>query len=193
MFRSATFWVVVITFQIIYGFSVFTLTRAHYKQDVERDDAQAVSVNQATGQWPEPTSDNGLEQLISMVPGQAASMDPVVLAAQADEHYVNRRYAQAADIYEQLVNSGSGSVDLYNNLGITLHYLGRSEEAIQRLNEGVELDPTYQRIWLTLGFVTSQLGQSTQALTALNEAIRLGPNTEVGQSATEMRESLISE
>ncbi len=40
---------------------------------------------------------------------------------------------------------------------------------------GLAVDPTHQRIWLTLGFVSSQLGNTEQARTALTTAIELGP------------------
>jgi len=81
-------------------------------------------------------------------------------------------------------------VDTYNNLGLTLHYLGRSTEALDKLNEGVAVDPTYQRIWLTLGFVNRQLGNTGQARTALTTAVKMDADSEIGQSATKMLEEL---
>ena len=44
-------------------------------------------------------------------------------------------------MYSQLLAFDPKNVEVYNNLGITLHYLGRSAEAVQRLNEGLALDP----------------------------------------------------
>jgi Flp pilus assembly protein TadD len=81
-------------------------------------------------------------------------------------------------------------VDTYNNLGITLHYLGRSAEALRWLNEGIAKDPTYQRIWLTLGFVNSELGDTGQARIALTKAVQMGADNEIGQSAVRMLENL---
>jgi Flp pilus assembly protein TadD len=77
-------------------------------------------------------------------------------------------------------------VNTYNNLGITLYYLGRSTEALRILNEGVAVDSTYQRIWLTLGFVNSQVGNAEQARQALTTAVQLGADSEVGRTAQEM-------
>jgi Flp pilus assembly protein TadD len=82
------------------------------------------------------------------------------------------------------------NVDTYNNLGITLHYLGKSNEAILRLNEGVAIDPTYQRIWLTLGFVNRQVGNAEQARAALNTAAKINADNEIGESAIKMLEDL---
>ena len=81
-------------------------------------------------------------------------------------------------------------MDTYNNLGITLHYLGKSSEAILRLYEGVAIDPTHQRIWLTLGFVNSQIGDTVQARAALNTAAKINADNENGESAIKMLEEL---
>jgi len=48
------------------------------------------------------------------------------------------------------------------------------------------VDPTYQRIWLTLGFVNSQMGNTAEARTALGTAVQLGADTDVGKSAAKM-------
>jgi Flp pilus assembly protein TadD len=93
-------------------------------------------------------------------------------------------------LYEQLLAAGSTNVNTYNSLGITLHYLGRSTEALRVLNEGVALDPSYPRIWLTLGFVNSQLGNTGQARSALSKAAQLGAGSDIGQSATKMLNAL---
>ncbi|MGW8368799.1 MAG: tetratricopeptide repeat protein [Gammaproteobacteria bacterium] len=82
------------------------------------------------------------------------------------------------------------NVEVYNNLGITLHYIGRSDEALRRLDQGVAIDPTHQRIWLTLGYVNSQLGNAEQARTALTKAVQMDPDNDIGQSAAKMLEAL---
>jgi Flp pilus assembly protein TadD len=68
--------------------------------------------------------------------------------------------------------------------------MGRSAEAVDRLNEGVAVDPGYQRIWLTLGYVNSQVGNIEQARTALTNALNMDANNDIGQSATKMLENL---
>jgi hypothetical protein len=52
------------------------------------------------------------------------------------------------------------------------------------------VDPSYQRIWLTLGFVNSQVGNTGKAREALTTAAQMGADTEVGQSATQMLQDL---
>ena len=75
-------------------------------------------------------------------------------------------------------------------MGITLHYLGKSSEAILRLNEGVAIDLTHQRIWLTLGFVNSQISDTVQTHTALNTAAKINAGNEIGGFAIKMHEDL---
>ena len=173
-------------FQVIFGLSIFAVTRQYYLQEPDQIGVHPRTTSQPATEWPERNAESELEQLISLYPSEPLNNDPVVMATQADEYFANRQYDLAADLYEQLVAAGSNSVDLYNNLGITLHYLGRSAEALQRLNEGTVIDPAYQRIWLTLGFVNSQVGHTEQARTALRKAIQLDADNQVGQSAAEM-------
>jgi len=80
--------------------------------------------------------------------------------------------------------------EIHNNLGLTLHYLGRSTEALDRLEEGAAVDPQNQRIWLTLGYVNSALGNTGQAREALTNAIQTGSDESIRQSAKKMLEAL---
>ena len=89
-------------------------------------------------------------------------------------------------MYEQLLVFSPNDAEIYNNLGLTLYYLGRSDEALRRLNAGVAVDPEHQRIWLTLGYVNGQLGNTEQARTALTNAAQRGGNESVRESAMKM-------
>jgi len=189
MIRSARFWIPMTLFQIAFGLSVFAATRYYYTSDLPASGNDR-PVQAVPSEWPESGNAGGLEQLISTFPGQSSIVDPVQLAARADEFFVNRQYPQAADLYQQLLAVDPHNADTYNNLGITLHYLGRSDEALEILNQGVNVDPEYQRIWLTLGYVNSQAGSIPQARSALATAVELGADTEVGRSAAEMLRSL---
>jgi tetratricopeptide (TPR) repeat protein len=114
----------------------------------------------------------------------------VELSRQADVYFSNRQYAQAAEMYERLLAFDPNNAEIYNNLGLTLHYLGRSAEALQRLDEGVAVDPDNQRIWLTTGYVNSELGKIDQARGALANATLIGDNESIRQSAQQMLDNL---
>jgi len=190
MIRSAKFWISMAVFQVVFGLTVFTITRQYYMHEPDKVSAEPAVTGQASPEWPDRRSETDLEQLITSFPGQSIIEDPAALSRQADEFFTNQQYDRAADLYQKLLAVDPNNVDTYNNLGITLHYLGRSTEALRILNEGVAVDPAYKRIWLTLGFVNSQLGNTGQARAALTTAAQMDANSEVGQSATKMLDSL---
>ncbi len=162
MIRSARFWIMMTVFQVVFGLAIFSITRQYY----------------IPAQVELPRS------------AQPILEDAAQLSRQADEAFTNEQFDRAAELYEQLLALSPNNVTAYNNLGITLHNLGRSDEALGKLNEGVAVDPTYQRIWLTLGFVSIQLGDTEQARSALTSAVQMGADNEVGQSALKMLENL---
>jgi tetratricopeptide (TPR) repeat protein len=77
-------------------------------------------------------------------------------------------------------------LDAYNDLGLALHYSGRSQAGLETLQEGAAKDPEFQRIWLTMGFVSAQAGDPAGAHPALEKARDLDPDNGIGQEATRM-------
>jgi len=191
MIKGPKFWISMVVFLVVFGLAVFSITRNYYVTD---------SGNASTGSAVQSQSSPILQDQIgggnsslmnsSTFSQSSASKDPDEIARQGDEFFANKEYELAAQRYEQLLELAPNNVDTYNNLGITLHYIGRSAEAVDRLNEGVAVDPGYQRIWLTLGYVNSQLGNIEQARTALTNALNMDANNDIGQSATKMLENL---
>jgi tetratricopeptide (TPR) repeat protein len=190
MIPSPRFWIAMAAFQVVFGLAVFAITRQYYIHDSDNVGADQTVNRQPSVVWPDRSTETNPAQFRSPTFSQPAIEDPLEISRQADEFFANMQYDRAADLYERLLVFGPNNVDTYNNLGITLHYLGRSTEALRRLNEGVAVDPTYQRIWLTLGFVNAQLGNTEQARTALATAMQMGADNSVGQSAAKMLENL---
>ena len=207
MMRNPRFWVLMAVFQLLFGLSVFALTRQYYLDGPGQTANPATAARQPTSASPDashvdsrgedrnnphadlrndPTGD--LAELMSSFPGQA--QDPAALARQGDQFFAEQQYDLAAQRYRQAIDAGSRDANDYNSLGLVLHYLGRSAEALQVLNEGITLDSTYQRIWLTLGYVNTQLGNTGPAREALTTAMRMNPDNEIGQSAAEMLDQL---
>jgi tetratricopeptide (TPR) repeat protein len=199
------FWTLMILFQVAFGLAVFAATRQYYVAgpgrpvDVRKAPAQLAWPQTSPSQampsqvapvWPPLTADGNLDQLASAFPADAANVDPAVLVAHADQLYDNGQYPEAVKLYRQALAAGAKDAATYNNLAITLQNLGRSDEALEALNEGIALDPSYQRIWLTLGFVSGQVGQDEQARSALQKAVEMGPDNDVGRAAAGMLESL---
>jgi Tfp pilus assembly protein PilF len=183
------FWIVLAIFEIAFGLAVFTVTRQYY---IDRP-ATAHAGSAAVAAVP-ARSDNitaaDLAKFNLQVPSQVVPDDPVEISRLANEYFGSGQYDRAAELYEKLLTYGPDNADTYNNLGLTLHYLGRSTEALQMLHEGIVVDATHQRSWLTIGFVNSQMGKIDDARFALANAMQVGDDEEIRRSAAEMLEKL---
>jgi predicted Zn-dependent protease len=189
--RSPRFWALLAVFQLVFGLVVFATTRSYYLSRPAAPNPAAAEVLKSLPVWPVPEAGMGTGAVQPpATPAPLASTDPAEISRQADESFNSQQYDRAAVLYAQLLSLDPKNVDVLNNLGLTLHYLGRSTEALQKLNEGVALDPAHQRSWLTLGFVNSQLGNTAEARKALNNASRMGGDEEIRQSAQKMLEGL---
>ena len=177
-------------FQIVFGLTVFAITRQYYLQDSYNFSDEPTEISQPSFVWPDGIKETNPAQLSSSTFSQSTSEDPAEILRQADEYFSKKQYEKAAELYDRLLVLAPNNVNTYNNLGITLHYLGRSSEALHWLNEGVAFDPTHQRIWLTLGYVYSQVGNTENARTALTTAAKIDANNEIGKSAVKMIENL---
>ncbi len=180
------FWILLAAFEIAFGLAVFGITRQYYLSDPTPGNARSSATGETLTRRSDTITESDLAQFGLLVPTQRSTDDPVEMSRLANEYFGNGQYDRAAELYENLLAYGPNNVDTYNNLGLTLHYLGRSTESLQKLNDGVAIDPTHQRIWLTLGYVNSQLGNTEQARTALTNALQFGTDEEIKRSATEM-------
>lgn len=190
MIRQTKFWVLLAVFQVLFGLAVFAITRDYYIQDSNNVSTYPPTVKQPDSAWPKGITESDIARLAPSAFGDSAVQDPLEISRQANQFFTNRQYQQAADSYERLLAFNPKNVEVLNNLGLTLHYLGRSDEALRRLNEGVSLDPENQRIWLTTGYVNGQLGNVEQARTALTTATQIGTDESIRRSAVEMLEAL---
>ena len=131
----------------------------------------------------------GSIQPFSTGPAQS-SASLAELTSQADDAFEKQQYAQAASLYAQALALSPKDAELYNELGISLHYAGRSAEAVDKLKQGVAIDPSHQRIWLTLGFVQASSGATAEGRTALQKAAEMDPSSPIGQEAKRLLSQL---
>ena len=177
-------------FQVLFGLAVFAATREYYIGETSKVSTADTTIGQSSPAWPDGINQSDIAALGTAAFNDQIFQDPAEMSRQADEYFAARQYDRAAALYQRLLSFSPDNVDVLNNLGLTLHYLGRSDEALRRLNEGVTADPENQRIWLTLGFVNTQVGNSEQARTALTNAAQTGTDESIRQSANTMLESL---
>ncbi|MDH3416761.1 MAG: tetratricopeptide repeat protein [Gammaproteobacteria bacterium] len=190
MIRDNKFWLSMAVFQLLFGLAVFAITRDFYQQQPARLSSHPTTVASPGGVWPQGITETNIARLAPGVFGEPNMDDPAEISRQADQFFASQQYQQAAKAYERLLTLDPRNAEIYNNLGLTLHYLGRSDEALRRLNDGIAVNPDNQRIWLTLGFVNSQVGNVEQARKALTTATETGGNESIRQSALSMLESL---
>lgn len=190
MNRDFRFWTLMVVFQVAFGFAVYAITRDYYVQEPSIASPHGLPQSGVSSAWPNGITANELARMTSSQPNPAVISDPVEISRQADVFFSNRQYEQAAEMYERLLTLSPDNPEIYNNLGLTLHYMGKSTEALRRLEQGVALDPDHQRIWLTIGYVNSELGNVDRARTALTNATMIGDNDSIRQSAQKMLDNL---
>ena len=189
--HSTRFWLTMAVFQLAFGLTVFAVTRHYYLSSAPPAQLPAWALGAGTA-LPSTTPTSAPFKLappVSLPPVVSAALagnDPVALFERADAAFTAGSYAEAAALYEQLVALDPQNVELYNNLALTLHYLGRSDEALQKLKAGLAIDPTHQRSWLTSGFVNQRLGNTTEARAALVKARDAGDDKQIRESAEKM-------
>lgn len=190
MNRDKKFWTLLLVFQVFFGLVVFAVTREYYMPDETAPRGHTLTAAPAASGWSRGMTATDVARLTSPGLVDTAPSDPAEIYRRAEEFFVARQYAQAAQLYEQLLTFSPNDAEIYNNLGLTLFYLGRGDDALARLNEGVTKDPAHQRIWLTLGYVNSQLGNVQQAREALTKAAETGGNASIREAALEMLANL---
>ena len=186
MKRDKKFWTLLLVFQVFFGLAVFAITRDYYLQDADAPRRHTPAAAPASAAWSRGITASDVSRLSSPGLVDTTPSDPAEIYRRAEEHFASRQYAQAAQLYEQLLAYAPDDAEIYNNLGLTLFYLGRADDALRRLNEGVAVDAGHQRIWLTLGYVNSQLGNVEAARTALTNATERGGNASIREAAEQM-------
>jgi Flp pilus assembly protein TadD len=170
-----------LVFLAFYGFTVFALTRDYY----QRHPAAVVTVPVVS---PQPAAQRrpGATDSASVIPATVTGSNPVLLAQQAEDLFVQGRYGEAIPLYRRILELSPDDLDAFNDLGLALFYTGDSAEALATLAQGTAKGPQFQRIWLTYGFVQFKAGDATGAVAALTKARDLGPDTGPGKEAVRL-------
>ncbi|MEJ2609993.1 MAG: tetratricopeptide repeat protein [Candidatus Thiodiazotropha sp.] len=185
-------WIVILIGEITYGLMVYAITRGYYEQRPvvalsASEDGTQVSPLPASN----PLGDTLLQNSGPMPTAEDLTTDdPALIAQLADNYFTQKEYEEAIKLYERVLKINPNDVESYNDLGLALFYTAQPERAVDILQTGIQKDPEFQRIRLTLGFVQSQTGDKESAAAALSKAIALGPDNGVGKEAKRMLEAL---
>jgi Flp pilus assembly protein TadD len=161
----------------IFGIGIFALTRSR----ASTDKSTTVPLERTLMQG--PILDSGIQKIIPPEQLEVDMKDPAALAALGDRYFESRNFQQAIALYEKVLELNPDDVDSYNDLGLAQHYLGKSDIAAETLVKGTQVNPSYQRIWLSLGFVLAASGRNVEARPALKKAVELAPDSTVGKEA----------
>ncbi|MES9814751.1 MAG: tetratricopeptide repeat protein [Candidatus Thiodiazotropha sp.] len=183
---SVLAWLVIIVAQVTYGLLVYAITRSYYENT-------SVTISQLPAASPATHPQAGsfdavMQPAVKFQPSSEALAidDPALIARLADDYFMRKEYPQAIELYERALQINPDDVESYNDLGLSLFYIGQSQRAVEVLQTGASKQPDFQRIQLTLGFVQAQTGNKEAAFAAFNKAIALGPENTVGQEARRM-------
>lgn len=86
------------------------------------------------------------------------------------------RLAEAENICRQIIKARPKLAEAHNILGVTLHRLGRSDEAVAALKAAIRFDGTIPNYHSNLGEIERNLGHLDEAEKILKRAIALNPN-----------------
>lgn len=112
--------------------------------------------------------------------------DADTLIRLGDTYFDLKQFSEAGAYYKKALDQKSSNTDVYNELGLSLHYTGNSGEGLKYIDEGIKRNPYHQRIWLTKGFVLAYgLGDLDGARDAWEKARTLNPESQVGKAASD--------
>ena len=114
--------------------------------------------------------------------------DAKAFAEVGDIYFDQHKFIDAIEYYKKAIVMDPQDIDVYNDMGLSYHYTGRSDEGLKYVEEGIKKNPAYQRIWLTKGFILAIRGNIADARSAWEKAYSLDPNTDIGRSAASFLE-----
>ena len=87
-----------------------------------------------------------------------AAVEYYIHALEIDPYYVEalhrlaelrteqQRYDEALELFQRLIDIDSSDAVAQGNIGVVLFYLGKSDEALQHLDQALSLDPNLENV-----------------------------------------------
>jgi tetratricopeptide (TPR) repeat protein len=87
----------------------------------------------------------------------------------------NGGFAEAAQLYRQVLQQEPARPEVWHNLGLALLQQAKNEEALASFQEAIRLKPQFGEAYGNMGLALSALGRYTEAVTCYQESQRLRP------------------
>jgi tetratricopeptide (TPR) repeat protein len=85
-------------------------------------------------------------------------------------------YANAETLYRTTIRKNPDCCMAYNNLGILLAVMGRTDEAMAHYQKTLEINPNYSDALYNLGLLLGKMGRTDEAMAHYQNALKLNPN-----------------
>ena len=95
---------------------------------------------------------------------------PEALVESAKERFELQDYYACVHLLEEVIQTGKAFADAHHLLGLALHLLGRSEQALESFDRAVDLNPQYHEAHIHRGIVLNDLGRTADAEQAFKRA-----------------------
>ncbi len=129
-------------------------------------------------------SNSGTGQIATLEAGLAEDPENEALLAQlGDAYFESKRFDAAIPIYRRLVAVNPKDADGYNDLALSLFYVGEGEEALTTIAKANAAAPSMERAWLTKGFILVALKRYPEAIPPLNKVKELAPDGKLAETA----------
>jgi adenylate cyclase len=143
----------------------------------------AAHINDYVSQW--TASPSRSLDLAHEAAARSAALDPQLPAAYWALIFTNlwmRRYDEAIRAGESAIANNPNDAEAFNGLGVVLHYVGRSEEALRHFERAMALNPLCPGMWLHFqGQAYYQLRRYEEAENVLKRRIFRTPETDASR------------
>ena len=137
------------------------------------------SLRFAEGRSDAPDKDRNIADRLSQ---RAIELDPrdawILATAGHIQSFLHKRFAAALDMFDQALRLNPNNVTAWSRSGTTLAYVGRGEEALERVRNAMRLSPFDHQTFsfcTTNGTASIVNGRYDEAVSWLSRALRLSP------------------
>ncbi|MDP2689385.1 MAG: hypothetical protein Q8P48_04635 [Deltaproteobacteria bacterium] len=148
------------------------------------DDGQKAATNGPAAVSPQVNSTALIDDLKARLRENPNDAD--ILWRLADVYFEAKQFAESSEYYKKVLVVKPNETDVYNDLGLSYHYMGNSSEGLRHIEDGIKKNPYHQRIWLTKGFIMAYgMGDLDGAKAAWEKANALNPESQIGKAAAD--------